>query len=112
MYICCDRYNNPVGRAKTEKEAQEICNTLGSSYMKIIPILFWIMRNYNRFYTYNTNKGFLKYSELMEEIKKKLKEECSIKNYTSSEYIEKTILLAEEFIGDCSDIIIRKIQSI
>ena len=97
MYICCDRYNNPIGRAKTEKEAQEICATLGSSYMKIIPILFWIMRNYNRFYTYSTTFGFLTYKEAMQKVKGLVKEKYNTDGYIS---FEQMLPILEEMFGD------------
>ena len=43
MYLCCGRNNSILGRANTEKEAQEMCTTLGSSYIKIIPILLGVL---------------------------------------------------------------------
>ena len=71
MYLCCGRNNNNIlGRAKTEKEAQKMCDILGSSYIKTIPILFWFMKRHNRFYIYNTMQGFLSYNEIIKEIKK------------------------------------------
>ena len=110
MYLCCDRNNNIIGRAKTEKEAQKLCISLGSSYIKIIPIIFWLMRNHNKFYTYNTLKGFLKHGEIMKRIKGKLKEKYNIKNYSSLESVEKVIAVTEEFFGDCSDMIAKRVQ--
>ena len=83
--------------AKTEKEAQEICATLGSSYTKIIPILFWIMRNYNRFYTYRTTFGFLTYKEVMQKVKELVKEKYNTDRYIS---LEQLFPILEEVFGD------------
>lgn len=112
MYLCCDRNNRVIGKVKTEKEAQEMCSTLGSSYMKIIPLLFWLMKDHNHFYTYNTLKGFLKHSEIMKRIKRKLKEKYNIRigSYDSFESVEKVIAVIEEFLGDCSDMIAKRMQ--
>ena len=110
MYLCCDRNNSIIGKAKTEKEAQEMCTNLGSSYIKIIPIAFWLMRNHNKFYTYNTAKGFLKHSNIVKKIKKELKIRYNIKNYNSLEHIDKVIDTVEEFFGDCSDMLNRKLR--
>ena len=109
MYICCDRNNKVIGKAKTEKEAQEICSTLGSSYMKILPLLFWLMRNYNRFYTYSTTKGFLKYKELVSKIKELAKNKFNkAKNLDFDSFVS----IYEEFFGDCTCIILKNMQKL
>lgn len=107
MYLCCDRNNSIIGKAKTEKEAQEMCTNLGSSYIKIIPIAFWLMKNHNKFYTYNTTKGFLKHNNVVKEIKKAIEKKYHTKDYIS---FEKFVSIAEEFFGDCSDMLNRKLR--
>lgn len=107
MYLCCGRNNSILGRAETEKKAQKMCDTLGSSYIKTIPILFWFMKRYNKFYIYNTTQGFLSYNEVIKEIRKisKIKynkiEKLSFEEMTS---------LMEELFGDCTDLVLKKLQ--
>ena len=105
MYLCCGRNNSILGRANTEKEAQEMCTTLGSSYIKIIPILFWFMRNSNKYYTFSTTKGFLSYEEIMNQIR------CRY-NKVKNVGLEELVSIYEEFFGDCSDLLLKKVQSI
>lgn len=103
MYLCCDRNNNILGKVRTEKEAQELCNNLASSYIKIIPLLFWFMRNSNKFYTFNTTKGFLTLKEIVSQVKSKYNDIKEIG-------IEELISIFEEFFGDCTTPVLKKLQ--
>ena len=103
MYSCYDRNNNILGKVKTEKEAQELCNTLASSYIKIIPIFFWFMRNSNKFYTFNTTKGFLTLKEIVSQVKNKY-------SNTKEIGIEELISIFEDFFGDCTNSIFKRMQ--
>lgn len=107
MYICCDRNNRIIGKAKTEEEAQKMCSTLGSSYMKIIPLFFWLMRNHNKFYTFSTTKGFLKYKELVNKIKELAKNKF---NKTNNLDFDSFAFIYEEFFGDCTYLILKNMQ--
>lgn len=105
MFICY--YDDTIlGNAKTEKEAQEICYKIGSSYMKLKPFfLFWMNKKSLKKCTYNTTLGFLTYKEVMNSVLRIAKE-----NFNKAKELDFNALMFifEKLFGDCSEVLIKK----
>ena len=47
---------------------------------------------------------------ILTENKRKLKKKYNLEDYNSLEAVEKVISVVEEFLGDCSDMIAKRVQ--
>lgn len=93
MFICYDD-ESVIGKVKTEEEAREVCQEVGTSYRKTRPIFFFL--NLSKDYTMNTKFGFLTYKEVIEKGREILKDKHIIKKDIS---LEEILLVFEEIFG-------------